>query len=339
MVRVAFLERGPWITAREPLRERGRERNIGACQSAQAILWTMRGVSHVPSGAGAKRYADLDRPHSGDLEAVRIRFRHEHRVAGTDDWRLDTTYPAHARERRPPIEQLVRVEGRRLTDARNRRKRGDIIRKRLQSAVLESRVTRGRWRDALVDPLVQHDGHRPRRVGDGSSGRGIRAQRIRSWRPEQQSTRVEAVRCARIEVHAHVRWKRYGISASVYLPKRALELPELACRVYLNDEGVGGGPFHDAVGDPRDRIRRDRPCERRVRDLHEIVMKVALCIYVGVRESDIQVIPDTPCDRRNDPVKYLPMRLVLVEAVINEVVQVCTRLRCSGRVGAHDTGA
>src|SRR5689334_20958162 len=84
MVLVAFLERRPWIAACEPLREGGREWNVGACQSAQAILWTMRGVSHVPSGAGAERYADLDRPHAGDVEAVRICFRHEHRVAGTD---------------------------------------------------------------------------------------------------------------------------------------------------------------------------------------------------------------------------------------------------------------
>lgn len=110
MVRVAFLERRPWIAARESLRERGRERNVGACQRAQAILWTMRGVPHVPSRAGAERYADPDRPHAGDIETVRIRFRHEHRVAGTNEWRLGTAYSAHARERGPPIEQLVGVE-------------------------------------------------------------------------------------------------------------------------------------------------------------------------------------------------------------------------------------
>src|SRR5262249_20336653 len=119
MVRVAFLERGPWITAREPLRERGRERNVGARQSAQAILWTMCGVSHVPAGARTERHADLDRPHAGDVEAVGIRLRHEHRVAGTDEWRLDTAYSAHTRERRPPIEQFVRIEGHRLANAGN----------------------------------------------------------------------------------------------------------------------------------------------------------------------------------------------------------------------------
>ena len=304
-------------------------------QPAQVGRPRCRGAD-VPARGRAERRAHLDEVDAGDVEAVAIGLRHEHRIARRRQRRMDGDHAAVPIELRTVVQQLERVRRRRESHARDRRERGPRLLDRHQRAILDARVIG--WPAARCR-------HRPRRPSRrGAAARGRRRRRARAAR-SAGSTRAPGRAARRCRSRGRCSRRSTGArSAGGAMPRPfasttfrdARSCQNSVAESTWNTNGSVAGRFMMPSWMPVSGSVTNRIGERRMAVLQEVVAIVLARVDVRVGEADVDEHAIGAGDGRDDAVEHAAMRFVLVEPEVDEVAKEPAGLGGAGRVDAAD---